>query len=157
MGNFDDTAHVGDHSPRRMSTAMVDGVRTMLAGAVLVTEEPTVVGKGFIAGGNMVAGVRRTRGGDAGVGELLQQRLNPRAQTRTERAAQWREAVQWREGVGQWRDMMHAAACSSWDAFPHQQQHQLDNVHWTFLQLSNVMFWQSENQMFNTIVILIMF
>ena len=84
MGNFDDTAHVGDNSPRRMSTAMVDGVRTMLAGAVLVTEEPTVVGKGFIAGGDLVAGVRRTSGGDAGVGELLQQRLNPRAQTRTE-------------------------------------------------------------------------
>ena len=45
------TLHVGDNSPRRISTAMVDGVRTTLAEAVLVTEELTLVGKGFIAGG----------------------------------------------------------------------------------------------------------
>ena len=73
------TLHVGDNSPRRISTAMVDGVRTTLAEAVLVTEELTLVGKGFIAGGGTHTHwqVSRTSGGDAGVGEL--QRQNPRA------------------------------------------------------------------------------
>ena len=76
------TLHVGDNSPRRISTAMVDGVRTTLAEAVLVTEELTLVGKGFIAGGGTHTHwqVSRTSGGDAGVGE---QRPNAGAEMHT--------------------------------------------------------------------------